>query len=229
MPKPLSIIVATEQRGGIGINNRLPWKIPKDAQFFRNKTIHTSSPEKINAVIMGRKTWDSLPHAPLRERLNIVISTTVINIGIDDSAVQRSGDAVGGGVGGSSCIEKEVTQNPIYFPTLEQAVKHCDECLAVESMFVIGGGQLYSYCMRHMLERLDVVYWTLVKRVVVGCDCFFEPPAEFFRDFRITCLEDERIAGVNSVGDDRIFWNGMTENEVEGEITIVRYERKDDW
>jgi dihydrofolate reductase len=203
MPKPLSIIVATEQRGGIGINNHLPWKIPKDARFFRNKTIHTSSPEKINAVIMGRKTWDSLPRAPLRERLNIVISTTLATIGIDDSPVQR----VGSGAVRSNCIEEEVTQNPIYFPTLEEAVKYCDECLAVESMFVIGGGQLYSYCMEHMLERLDAVYWTLVKRVIGGCDCFFEPPAEFFRDFRITRLEEE----------------------VEGEFTIVRYEKKEEW
>lgn len=221
MQKPLSIIVATEQRGGIGIDSHLPWKISKDILFFRNKTIHTSSPEKINAVIMGRKTWNSLPHAPLRERLNIVISPTLVskriaeanlvddnrifqnktekNIDVDDSPLHKSTSSI--------CIEEDVTQIPIFFSTLEDAVKYCDECLAVESMFVIGGGQLYSYCMEHMLERLDTVYWTLVKRVVKGCDCFFEPPAEFFRDFRITRLEEE----------------------VEGEYTIVRYEKKEKW
>jgi dihydrofolate reductase len=225
MQKPLSIIVATEQKGGIGANNRLPWKIQKDTQFFRNKTTHTSSPDKINAVIMGRKTWDSLPHTPLRGRLNIVISSTLANeriagassVGddrifrngmtenadVNDGGIQRSSGSGDSGSGGSgSVIGEYITKNPVYFSTLEEAIEYCDECSSVESIFVIGGGQLYSYCMENMLRRLDAVYWTRVKRVVEGCDCFFEPPVEFFERFRVMRLEEE-----------------------EDEFTIVKYAR----
>ena len=58
--------------GGIGINNRLPWKISKDMQYFKEITIGSGK----NAVVMGRKTWESLPKA-LPKRDNLVLSTTV--------------------------------------------------------------------------------------------------------------------------------------------------------
>ncbi|TXI96247.1 MAG: dihydrofolate reductase [Burkholderiaceae bacterium] len=62
----LSIIVATDKRGGIGINNQLPWHLPEDLQHFKNTT--SGFP-----IIMGRKTYDSIGR-PLPKRRNIVIS-----------------------------------------------------------------------------------------------------------------------------------------------------------
>ena len=58
--------------GGIGINNRLPWKIKRDMQFFKEMTIGDGK----NAVVMGRKTWESLPRA-LPKRDNLVLSRTI--------------------------------------------------------------------------------------------------------------------------------------------------------
>ena len=65
-----SIIAAADQNYGIGINNTLPWRIPAELKYFQETT-------KGGTVIMGRKTWDSLPvkSKPLSDRQNIVISS----------------------------------------------------------------------------------------------------------------------------------------------------------
>ena len=62
----LCIIVATDKKNGIGINNQLPWHLPEDlAHFKRTTSGHT--------IIMGRKTFDSIGR-PLPNRRNVVIS-----------------------------------------------------------------------------------------------------------------------------------------------------------
>jgi dihydrofolate reductase len=62
----LSIIVATDAAGGIGINNTLPWRLPEDLAFFKRTTSG-------HPIIMGRKTFDSIGR-PLPNRRNIVIT-----------------------------------------------------------------------------------------------------------------------------------------------------------
>ena len=62
----LTIIVATDQQGGIGIANTLPWKLPEDLAHFKRLT--TGHP-----ILMGRKTFDSIGR-PLPNRRNIVIT-----------------------------------------------------------------------------------------------------------------------------------------------------------
>jgi dihydrofolate reductase len=62
----LSIIVATDSKLGIGIDNKLPWHLPEDlAHFKRTTTGH--------AIIMGRKTFESIGR-PLPNRRNIVVT-----------------------------------------------------------------------------------------------------------------------------------------------------------
>lgn len=51
----------------IGVQNRLPWNLPEDMKFFREKT-------KGHIMIMGRKTFESFGGKPLPNRLHIVIS-----------------------------------------------------------------------------------------------------------------------------------------------------------
>lgn len=63
----LSIIVAIAQNGTIGDKNALLWHIKEDMRFFRTTTSG-------HAVIMGRKTFESLGCKPLPKRTNIVIS-----------------------------------------------------------------------------------------------------------------------------------------------------------
>jgi dihydrofolate reductase len=70
MPKPvITLLAAVARNGVIGIDNRLPWHLPADLKHFKALTLgHT--------VIMGRKTWESLPakFRPLPGRRNIVVT-----------------------------------------------------------------------------------------------------------------------------------------------------------
>lgn len=76
---PINIIVAMDSRGGIGKNGKLPWKLPKDMAYFHKLTTTTVDPKKINAVLMGRKNWESIPSKfrPLKGRINVVLSRKV--------------------------------------------------------------------------------------------------------------------------------------------------------
>ncbi len=62
----LSIVVATDQHGGIGLEGRLPWHLPNDLKRFKSLTLG-------KPVIMGRRTHDSIGR-PLPGRTNIVVS-----------------------------------------------------------------------------------------------------------------------------------------------------------
>ena len=64
----ISIIVATDQRGAIGKDNSLLWRLPNDMRHFRELTTgHT--------VVMGRRTFESLPHGALPNRRNMILTT----------------------------------------------------------------------------------------------------------------------------------------------------------
>ena len=68
----IHLIWAQEEDGGIGINNNLPWHITEDLKNFKTLTLN-------KPIIMGRKTWDSLPFKPLPKRQNIVLSSQSMN------------------------------------------------------------------------------------------------------------------------------------------------------
>lgn len=72
------VVAATRERGGIGNNGQLPWKLSKDVNFFKNVTSTTTSPSKKNAVVMGRCTSELIPEKlrPLRGRFNVVQSSS---------------------------------------------------------------------------------------------------------------------------------------------------------
>ena len=127
MSKPILALIAACARGGvIGVENRLPWHLPEDMKFFREAT-------RGKPVIMGRKTWESLPDAfrPLPGRLNIVVS--------------RNPDfhAAGGTVVGS----------------LADALTAAGDA---ETAFVIGGAELYRQALpladRLLLTEIDRDY-----------------------------------------------------------------------
>jgi dihydrofolate reductase len=84
-PKPIYVIVATSMNPpmGIGYQGKLPWpSIKADMAFFKQVTSHVpaagsaASLRTLNAVVMGRKTWESIPpkFRPLPGRLNVVIT-----------------------------------------------------------------------------------------------------------------------------------------------------------
>ena len=64
----ITLIVARDENGAIGRDGDIPWDIREDLKSFQRETLG-------GAIIMGRKTWDSLPVKPLPRRLNIVVSS----------------------------------------------------------------------------------------------------------------------------------------------------------
>jgi dihydrofolate reductase len=110
VPPPLTLIAAIARNGVIGKGNALPWHLPEDLRRFKALTTG-------QAVIMGRKTWDSLPakFRPLPNRLNIVVTRN------------RDYRAEGATVVGS----------------LDAAI-HASQTL---TPFVIGGAELYAHAL----------------------------------------------------------------------------------
>lgn len=78
MAREFILVLAACKNKGIGSNGKLPWEIPEEMQHFKALTLSGSSE---NSVIMGRKTWESIPERfrPLSKRKNIVVSTTLIS------------------------------------------------------------------------------------------------------------------------------------------------------
>lgn len=65
----ISLIVAVDEKWGIGKDNTLPWHLPGDMKFFKETTTG-------NVVLMGRKNFESIPlkFRPLPNRLNIILT-----------------------------------------------------------------------------------------------------------------------------------------------------------
>ena len=66
------ILVATSPEGIIGKDNTIPWHYSEDLKRFKRLTVGKN-------IIMGRKTWESLPIKPLPDRRNIVITRSSID------------------------------------------------------------------------------------------------------------------------------------------------------
>lgn len=108
-------IAAVDNNWGIGRNGDLLVNIPKDKEFFKYITNNS-------IVIMGRKTWDSLPKKPLPNRENYVITRTPENH----------------------------SEKGAKFITLSEAIQMVENSEINSRVFIIGGGQIYKellpYC-----------------------------------------------------------------------------------
>lgn len=143
---PFSIIVAVDSKLGIGKNGLLPWHLPSDLKYFKKITTQESSAGKINAVIMGRKTWDSIPSAfrPLSQRLNVVISRQT-HLPLPDGV--------------------------IHAPSLDSALSLLSvKKSAVGEIFVIGGAQIFQEAVNHPF--CQKIYLTRIEKEF-SCDTFF--------------------------------------------------------
>lgn len=114
--QPFSIVVAIDSQLGIGKTGALPWRLKEDMKHFRELTTAGDH----NVVIMGRKTWDSIPEKfrPLPNRINVVLS--------------RSASTFPGAISASS-LEHAMSA----LPTVHGKV------------FVIGGGEIYAQAVNH--------------------------------------------------------------------------------
>lgn len=89
MKPTITLIAAVGRNRAIGRNNRLLWQLPEDMQRFKALTLGHS-------VLMGRKTWESLPakFRPLPGRHNIVLSRETYDHLSDATVAHTLGDAI---------------------------------------------------------------------------------------------------------------------------------------
>lgn len=150
--KKFSIVVAAENSLGIGLNNTLPWsKLSHDLAHFK-KITSSAMENKRNAVIMGRKTWYSIPNIfrPLPNRFNVVLTRDEKNI-----------NSIMDGYGPDSVrVEK----------SLQSALEYVNSLDCIDKIFVIGGEQVYREAIKHPL--CEFIYFTKVMGDF-QCDKFF--------------------------------------------------------
>jgi len=146
-----SIIAAIDEENGIGRNNDLAWDIPSDLKYFNEITRTTSNPDFKNAVIMGRKTWESIPaqFRPLRHRLNIILT--------------RNSEY-------KITAEEALRGDTIILNSLDQALEYLADLPNIEEVFVIGGSQIYHQAIQD--SRCHKLYLTNVLGTH-NCDTFF--------------------------------------------------------
>jgi len=126
-PKVAAVVAMDESRV-IGLQGVLPWHVPEDLANFRKLTAG-------HVVVMGRKTWDSLPSKfkPLPGRINVVVSR--------------------------KSAELELPQGVLRAASPEEALDLARGVAGDRTVWVIGGEQLYSALLRYC----DEVHLTVIQ------------------------------------------------------------------
>ena len=131
------IVVACNQQMVIGKDNTIPWKIKEDLRMFQELTTN-------HIVVMGRKTYESLPIKPLKNRYNIVLTSN------PDKYVSKHENL--------AFTNMENVSNIIENQTKKWG----------EQVFIIGGSDIYRY----FLDKCDKLHITMIDKEVDG-DTFF--------------------------------------------------------
>ena len=118
----IGLIWAEAEGGVIGVGGVMPWHLPEDLAHFKAVTLGCS-------VVMGRKTWDSLPprFRPLPERANVVVTRDPT---WNDDGAHRAG-------------------------SVEEALAIAAEASDTDRLWIIGGAELYRQTIDHA-DRLEV-------------------------------------------------------------------------
>lgn len=158
----ISAIVAVDENWGIGYQGQLLERIPADLKHFKQLTEN-------NIVVMGRKTWESLPNKSVLPRLSNRINVIVSNSMLKD-------------------IDEEVLGHLTLVMTLEKAIDYIQD----KNIFVIGGGQIYNA----LLPYCDRVYVTKIYASHDNIDTFF-PNLDESREWN--AIEEDSMASYNDI------------------------------
>lgn len=147
MKSDFFVIAAACKNLGIGYLNRLPWKLKQELEYFNRMTTISPDPAHKNIVIMGRKTWSSIPsrYRPLKDRTNVVLSRTV------------------------STIEDREAVDHI-FSSLPDALEGVSQLRNKGQVWIVGGQSIYEEALR--LTQCKRIYLTRIDKEF-ECDTFF--------------------------------------------------------
>ena len=143
-----NIIVAMCRNNGIGYRGKLPWKIAQDLKYFSEVT----TGDGLNAVVMGNKTWQSLPvpsgkSKGLTQRDNFVLSKTdSFDMLLNHSRLLKTFKSI-------DELETYLSLNNVY-----------------EDVWIIGGGEIYKQFLEQ--GKIHKCYVTSIDEDFY-CDAFF--------------------------------------------------------
>ena len=142
------MIVAMDTFNGIGKNGTLPWNIPEDLKHFSEITRKTEGEGGKNMVVMGRKTWDSIPliKRPLKGRVNVVLTTQDLK----------------------NTPQYQNIEGQLYFVSRTDSIPTIAMTCGVEKIFIIGGTSVYEA----FASQVNKVYVTRVHGDF-HCDAYF--------------------------------------------------------
>ncbi len=196
---PVSLIVAITSEFGIGLNGKLPWselgiRLSTDLKYFREVTTFPEGKQLVeaeenrlyNAVIMGRKTWESIPnqYQPLRDRLNIIISNTLPLTSLYE---YKSSD--------------EISAKPYISSSFSQSLEflsmHPSLSKSIARVVVIGGSSLFEEALLH--PWCDRIHLTVILSPSFQCDTFLTSKSiELLKEFphtRRDLIHDNIVEG----------------------------------
>lgn len=168
----MKLIYARSLNNVIGLNNKLPWRIPGDLTRFKQLT-------NGGIVVMGRKTWDSLPKKPLDGRINIVLSS-------------QSRDHFGH-------ADMHLAGSPARVMEIVRSYENASPCKETAVPWLIGGVSVYEAFSGLVTEVYETV---VMSNDVVGDTYYkFEGRMQLVReDDRMSCvINGKTIDVVNRV------------------------------
>jgi dihydrofolate reductase len=138
--KPIvNLIAAYSNNNAIGIEGKIPWNIPEDLAYFKQLT-------KDNIIIMGRKTFESLPIKPLPFRINIVITSNPVKYDYE-------------------------AENLFFVDSILAAYNKAIKMPIPKKIFIIGGQRVYEEAFRNF--DIDMCYITKINTLIEKADTFF--------------------------------------------------------
>ena len=232
-PAPeFKLIVALCRGGGIGLHGTLPWpKLDRDLRFFSQITRSSVFPYN-SAVVMGRKTWESIPAnvQPLPFRDNFVISTTydadIIEPKPGVTFIKDLSDMhnyahnydVVWFIGGASIYEQVLTPSSItgamLFPIDDIIITFVDESYEHDTAFPL----MYQYenieewqMLRHEPINRAIWCWTDVK-TIPSFVSFFTEGAQSNNVYRVTDVDCDFVASITRPSDVKAIFERRSPN-----------------
>ncbi|MEJ7139119.1 dihydrofolate reductase [Amphibiibacter pelophylacis] len=150
----LILVAALDRSGGLGVNNSLLCHLPGDLRHFRQLT-------RGQGVLMGARTWDSLPAAfrPLPQRHNLVLSHKPAPEGLAATPQQALAQ-----------ISPERPHTTAWLPGWAEAIALA-RALSLSQLWVIGGADIYRQALPHATQ----LWLTRIDHVFEAADAFFPP------------------------------------------------------
>ena len=178
------IVAICKKNNGIGFENKIPWYIKEELQYF--KSVTTSGNK--NVVIMGRNTWESLPKKPLPNRVNVVITSriyddSIITYSSFSQAYQVYHDYDNVMVIGGERLYQEALQHPnlnkvyvteIYqeyecdkfFPKLQDSLKLIEISKFKQENGIFYRNKVYSKYGKQIINQEETKYLELLKKIL---------------------------------------------------------------